>query len=173
VSFVVSPVTFFWVNERVVLANSFLPARLCGSITMPEQDHWTHHTSFVAPDIKIHYVQVKPDKANGLSIVLIHGYPQTWYSFRNVMQPLADLGYNVIAVDYRGAGDSNHPAEGYDKMTMAKDIHTLYHDKLHIDKAIVLGTDIGSMVAVSLALQFEEDVLALITGGQSRESVSS
>jgi pimeloyl-ACP methyl ester carboxylesterase len=82
------------------------------------------------------------------------------------MQPLADSGYDVIAVDYRGAGDSNHPAGGYDKMTMAKDVHTLYHDKLQIDKAIVLGTDIGSMVAVSLALQFEEDVLALITGGR-------
>jgi pimeloyl-ACP methyl ester carboxylesterase len=83
------------------------------------------------------------------------------------MQPLADLGYNVIAVDYRGAGDSNHPSAGYDKMTMAKDIHSLYHDKLGIDKAIVLGTDIGSMVAVSLALQFEDDVLALVTGGES------
>ena len=83
-----------------------------------------------------------------------------------MMQPLADLGYNVIAVDYRGAGDSNHPADGYDKITMAKDIHTLYHDKLKIDKAIIFGTDIGSMVAVSLALQFEEDVLACITGGE-------
>jgi pimeloyl-ACP methyl ester carboxylesterase len=166
---VVSPVTLLWDKERV--ANTFLPARLCGSITMPEQDHWPHHTSFVAPDVKIHYVQVEPTQANGLSIVLIHGYPQTWYSFRNVMQPLADLGYNVIAVDYRGAGDSNHPAGGYDKMTMAKDIHTLFHDKLQIDQAIVLGTDIGSMVAVSLALQFEEDVLALITGGKWGKSV--
>jgi pimeloyl-ACP methyl ester carboxylesterase len=168
VSFVVSTGTVFWANGRIVLANTFTPARLHDFLNMLEQEHWTHHTSFVAPDVKIHYVQVKPTEANGFCIILIHGYPQTWYSFRNVMQPLADLGYNVIAVDYRGAGDSNHPAGGYDKMTMAKDIHTLYHDKLQIDKAIVFGTDIGSMVAVSLALQFEEDVLALITGGRSR-----
>ena len=133
---------------------------------MPEQEHWTHHTSWVTPSVKLHYVHVGPTKPNGLSCVLIHGYPQTWYCFRNMMQPLADLGYNVIAVDYRGAGDSDHPADGYDKMTMAKDIHTLYHDKLKIDKAIIFGTDIGSMVAVSLALQFEEDVLACITGGE-------
>jgi pimeloyl-ACP methyl ester carboxylesterase len=132
-----------------------------------EPKNWSHHTTWVTPEVKIHHVEVQPSKSNGLSIILIHGFPQTWYSFRHVMQPLADLGYRVIAVDYRGAGDSNHPAGGYDKMTMAQDIHTLYFDKLHIKKPIVFGTDIGSMVAVSLAIQFEEHVLALITGGKS------
>lgn len=132
-----------------------------------EPKNWTHHTTFVTSEVKIHHVDVQPTKPNGLSIVLIHGFPQTWYSWRHMMQPLTDLGYRVIAVDYRGAGDSNHPAGGYDKMTMAQDIHTLYHDKLHIEKPIVFGTDIGSMVAVSLAIQFEDDVLALVTGGMS------
>jgi pimeloyl-ACP methyl ester carboxylesterase len=132
-----------------------------------EPKNWSHHTTWVTPDVKIHHVDVQPTEPNGLSIVLIHGFPQTWYSWRHMMQPLADLGYRVIAVDYRGAGDSNHPAGGYDKMTMAQDIHTLYRDKLHIEEPIVFGTDIGSMVAVSLAIQFEEDVLALVTGGMS------
>jgi len=76
------------------------------------------------------------------------------------MQPLADLGYNGIAVNNRGVRDLKHY-----KMTMAKDIHTQYHDKLQIDQAIMLRSDIDSMAAVSLAPQFKEDVMTLITGG--------
>jgi pimeloyl-ACP methyl ester carboxylesterase len=87
-------------------------------------------------------------------------------SFRFVIQPFADLGFDVIAVDYRGAGGSNKPTGGYDKMTMSRDIHTLYHEVLGISSAIICGYDIGSMVACSLALQFRDDVTALITLGE-------
>lgn len=106
-----------------------------------EPSHWKHHSTEVSPGVKLHHVDVHPSSssANGRSIILIHGYPQTWYSWRHVIQPLADAGYRVVAVDYRGAGDSSHPEGGYDKMTMAKDVHTLYHEKLGIQKAVVVG----------------------------------
>nr|XP_018999347.1 uncharacterized protein I203_08123 [Kwoniella mangroviensis CBS 8507]OCF62808.1 hypothetical protein I203_08123 [Kwoniella mangroviensis CBS 8507] len=73
------------------------------------------------------------------------------------------LALRVITVDYRGAGDSDRPRDGYDKLTMSRDIHTLYKDKLGIDKVILVGSDIGSMVASNLAMQFEHDVEALVT----------
>ncbi|KAK8869482.1 hypothetical protein IAR55_000047 [Kwoniella newhampshirensis] len=138
-----------------------------------EHPSWKHGKSEVAPGVSLHYVDVPPVSSTSSSnsggkstktIILIHGFPQTWYCYRHVMQPLAEVGLRVIAVDYRGAGDSDRPRDGYDKMTMGKDIHTLYKEKLGVDgKAIICGSDIGSMVAVSLAMQFREDVEALIT----------
>ena len=49
----------------------------------------------------------------------MHGYPQTWWSWRHVVGPLAAAGFRVIAPDYRGAGHSSKPPHGYDKRTMA------------------------------------------------------
>ncbi|WWC86649.1 uncharacterized protein L201_001526 [Kwoniella dendrophila CBS 6074] len=132
-----------------------------------EPSTWVHSKAEVEPGVKIHYVDVDPSSSgtsgNGKTIVLIHGFPQTWYCWRQVIGPFSELGFRVIAVDYRGAGDSDKPRNGYDKSTMSKDIHTLYKEKLGIEKAIIVGSDIGSMVASSLALQFENDVEALIT----------
>ncbi|GAA5848341.1 hypothetical protein JCM8547_004483 [Rhodosporidiobolus lusitaniae] len=129
-----------------------------------EPSHWQHHTALVANGVKLHYVDVppSPSTSNGHTLVLLHGYPETWFCWRHVIQPFADLGYRVLAVDYRGAGDSNKPAGGYDKMTMARDVRTLYKEKLGIKKAVVVGYDIGMMVVVSLGLQFPEDVEALV-----------
>ncbi|GAA5822917.1 hypothetical protein JCM11251_004423 [Rhodosporidiobolus azoricus] len=131
-----------------------------------EPSSWEHHTTFVSDGVKLHYVDVPPsggkDKGNGHTLVLIHGYPETWYSWRHVIQPFADLGYRVIVPDYRGAGDSNKPNGGYDKMTMAQDIHTLYTEKLGIEKAVVVGYDVGFQVAVPLLLQFPEAVEAAV-----------
>ncbi|OCF33798.1 hypothetical protein I316_04510 [Kwoniella heveanensis BCC8398] len=142
-----------------------------------EPSNWTHGKAEVAPGVQLHFVDAKPpggassssssasssSSSKGKTIILIHGFPQTWYCFRHVIQPLVDSGLRVIAVDYRGAGDSDRPRDGYDKMTMGKDIHTLYKEKLGIEKAIICGADIGSMVAVSLAVQFRDDVEALVT----------
>ncbi|WWC68185.1 uncharacterized protein I206_102108 [Kwoniella pini CBS 10737] len=129
-----------------------------------EPSTWLHGKGEVCPGVKLHYVDIKPEtNENGKTLILVHGFPQTWYCWRQVIQPFSELGFRVIAVDYRGAGDSDRPRNGFDKLTMSKDIHTLYKDKLGIDKAIIIGSDIGSMVASSLALQFQNDVEALIT----------
>ncbi|WVQ69536.1 uncharacterized protein L199_007756 [Kwoniella botswanensis] len=136
-----------------------------------EPSNWNHGKQEISPDVKIHYVDVQPSSFNNQpsrpasekTILLIHGFPQTWYCWRQVIRPLTELGLRVIAVDYRGAGDSDRPRDGYDKLTMSRDIHTLYKDKLGIDKVILVGSDIGSMVASNLAMQFEDDVEALIT----------
>lgn len=134
-----------------------------------EPSHWQHHLVKIPSGIKLHYVEVQPapNDATDKAIILIHGFPQTWYAFRHMMQPLADEGYRVIGVDYRGAGASDKPRNGYDKMTMAKDIRDLYVDFLGIEKAVVFGHDIGSMVAVCLALQYPENVSKLVAAGAS------
>jgi pimeloyl-ACP methyl ester carboxylesterase len=130
-----------------------------------EPPHWQHHTAIVSePAVKLASIDVAPTAgtANGHVLVLLHGYPSASYAWRHVVQPFADLGYRVVAPDYRGAGDSNKPNTGYDKVTMAKDVHSLFRDHLGVKKAIVVGYDIGMMVAVSLALQFPGSVEGLV-----------
>lgn len=54
---------------------------------------------------------------NGPPLVLIHGFPQTWWEWRKMMPRLAEQ-HTVVAVDLRGAGHSDNPQSGYDKATM-------------------------------------------------------
>jgi pimeloyl-ACP methyl ester carboxylesterase len=84
------------------------------------------------------------------------------------MDRIADAGYFVVVPDYRGAGQSEITESGYDKFTMGADIHSLYKDVLRKDKAVIVGIDIGSMVATALALRFREDVIALFASGEER-----
>jgi pimeloyl-ACP methyl ester carboxylesterase len=98
-------------------------------------------------------------------VLLIHGFPQTNYQFRRVITPISDAGYTVIAPDYRGAGASGKPVDGYDKATMSKDLHSLIKNVLGINDPIhVVGHDIGAMVAHAYAIQFPEDVASLCIG---------
>lgn len=118
-------------------------------------------------DVTINYISCPPrdGKAKG-TILLIHGYPETSYQFRHVITPLADAGYHVIAPDYRGAGTSSHPRDGYDKVTMATDLHTLLTKHLDIqEKVHVIGHDIGGMVAHAYAARFPDDS-ATVTWGE-------
>jgi pimeloyl-ACP methyl ester carboxylesterase len=84
---------------------------------MTDTSEFQHGMAEVAPDVQLHYVQT----GQGPEImVLVHGYPETWWEWRHVMPIFASAGYRVIAVDYRGAGNSSKPASGYDKRTMAQ-----------------------------------------------------
>lgn len=102
------------------------------------------------------------------TILLLHGWPQTSYQFRKVIRPLADKGFRVITPDYRGSGDSSKPMDldGYRKVTMAADLHSLIVDHLGInDKVHVVGHDIGGMIAHAYAASFPCDT-ATITWGE-------
>ncbi len=59
---------------------------------------------------------------NGPALVLIHGFPQTWWAWRHMMPQLASR-HTVVAVDLRGAGHSDKPQGGYDKASLAADVH--------------------------------------------------
>jgi pimeloyl-ACP methyl ester carboxylesterase len=96
--------------------------------------------------VRLHYVV----GGQGAPLFLLHGWPQTWWEYRKVMPALA-RHYRVIAVDMRGGGDSAKPASGYDKKTMAKDIHDLAQH-LGYSSINIAGHDIGAMVSWSLAV---------------------
>jgi len=115
----------------------------------------------------IHYLSCPPPahtKAKG-TILLIHGFPQTSYQFRHVMTPLAEAGYTVIAPDYRGAGNSSKPRDGYEKSVIASDIHSLLTKQLGIkDKIHVVGHDIGGMIAHAYATRFADSTASVALG---------
>ena len=89
---------------------------------------------------------------NGTPVVLLHGFAETSRMWQPVMGELAQR-HTVIVPDLRGAGDSAKPMDGYDKKTMAQDIHELV-TSLGFDKATIVGHDIGLMVAYAYAAQY-------------------
>ncbi|MEU1729022.1 alpha/beta hydrolase [Nonomuraea sp. NPDC005692] len=94
---------------------------------------------------RLHYVT----GGRGRPLILLGGWPQTWWEFHKIMPPLARQ-HQVIAVDLRGMGGSAKPASGYDKKTMAADIAALVRHLGH-ERADIAGHDIGGMVAYALA----------------------
>jgi len=104
----------------------------------------------VANGIRQHYVI----GGKGEPLVLLHGWPETWWEYHKVMPALAQR-YRVIAVDLRGGGDTDTPASGFDKKTMARDIRELIR-VLGYSSVNIAGHDIGSMVAYSFAANHPE-----------------
>ncbi|MDP9848596.1 alpha/beta fold hydrolase [Streptosporangium lutulentum] len=108
-------------------------------------------------DVAINYVR----GGHGKTLVLLHGYPQTWYTWREVLPELAKH-YTVIAPDLRGAGKSDAPAGGYDKKTLAADVYGLL-SKLGLQHDIrLVGHDIGTMVSYAYAAAHPGDVTKLV-----------
>jgi pimeloyl-ACP methyl ester carboxylesterase len=110
---------------------------------------FTDHTATVN-DINLHY------QAGGIGppVVLLHGFAETSHMWQPVMGDLAQR-HTVIVPDLRGAGDSAKPMDGYDKKTMAQDIHALV-TSLGFDKVTIVGHDIGLMVAYAYAAQYPD-----------------
>jgi pimeloyl-ACP methyl ester carboxylesterase len=108
--------------------------------------------------VRLHYLVA----GKGAPVILLHGYAQNSHMWRPLMKELAKT-HLVVAPDLRGFGDSAKPASGYDKKTMAQDVHALAKS-LGIQKAGVAGHDIGLMVAYAYAAQYpsEVDRLALM-----------
>ncbi|WP_240670148.1 alpha/beta fold hydrolase [Actinoplanes solisilvae] len=98
---------------------------------------------------------------HGPVLVLLHGYPETWYEW-NAILPALSAHYTVVAPDLPGAGKSDAPATGYDKKTMAASIHGLLVT-LGLDKDIrLVGHDIGTMVAYAYAAAHPAEVKKLV-----------
>jgi pimeloyl-ACP methyl ester carboxylesterase len=114
---------------------------------------FTHGMAEVEPGLRIHSAVAGHGPR---TIVLLHGFPQTWWEWRSVIPELVEAGFRVVAADYRSAGHSGRPACGYDKTTTAGDIHQLVRGHLGIAEPVVLaGHDIGLMVACSYAAATE------------------
>ncbi|MGQ3178205.1 MAG: alpha/beta hydrolase [Blastomonas fulva] len=105
---------------------------------------------------RLHYVE----GGQGTPVILMPGWPQTWWAFHKIMPALA-RNHRVIAVDLRGMGTSSKPEGGYDKKNMAVDIRELLKSLGH-QRAHIVGHDIGSHVAYAFAAQFPEATLSTV-----------
>jgi pimeloyl-ACP methyl ester carboxylesterase len=121
---------------------------------MSEEAKLAHHT-IALEGVSLHYVIA----GKGDPVVLLHGWPQTWYEWRRIMPTLAQR-YTVIAPDMRGLGDSSRPATGYDKQSIAADIRRLVH-KLGFEQILLVGHDWGGPVAYAYACGYPAEVRRL------------
>lgn len=107
--------------------------------------------------VRVHYLIA----GKGSPIVLLHGYTQTSHMWRPLI-PLLASTHLVIAPDLRGLGESQRAPSGYDKKTMAQDVHALVH-QLGVNEPIALvGHDIGLMVSYAYAAQYPSEVKRLV-----------
>jgi pimeloyl-ACP methyl ester carboxylesterase len=102
--------------------------------------------------IKIHYVT----GGKGEPLLLIHGFGQNWFMWNRIM-PALSKHFTIIAPDLPGVGESGKPKDGYDKKTMAANMHELMK-KLGYTNINLAGHDIGLMVAYAYAAQFGNEV---------------
>jgi pimeloyl-ACP methyl ester carboxylesterase len=116
--------------------------------------NFKHETAMVN-GVNIHYVI----GGKGEPLLLVHGFGQNWYMWNRLLPELSKH-FTVIAPDLRGVGESDKPEGGYDKKTMATDLHELVK-KLGYSNINLAGHDIGLMVAYAYAAQFPTDVKKL------------
>ncbi|WP_339856800.1 alpha/beta hydrolase [Pseudohongiella acticola] len=100
---------------------------------------------------------------SGPLVIMAHGWPESWYSWRHQIKAVADAGYRVVAPDMRGYGATDAPAdvEDYNIRTVAADIVGIV-DAYGEDKAILMGHDWGSIVAWNTVLLHPERFSALV-----------
>jgi pimeloyl-ACP methyl ester carboxylesterase len=102
--------------------------------------------------LRLHYLVA----GKGDPVLLLHGYAENSHMWRPLMAQLAK-SHTVVAPDLRGFGQSSKPTTGYDKKTMAQDIHALAQS-LGYQHEVVVGHDIGLMVAYAYAAQYSTEV---------------
>jgi pimeloyl-ACP methyl ester carboxylesterase len=113
-----------------------------------------HHVSLNGANI--HYVRAG---ASGPPLLLVHGFPETWWTFHKVIPRLA-LHHRVVAVDLRGFGDSEIAAEGHDSSVAANDLKALI-DHLALGPVHVLAQDISGGAVFRLATEHPDLVASL------------
>jgi pimeloyl-ACP methyl ester carboxylesterase len=113
-----------------------------------------HRTTSVG-DVSLHHVAA----GEGRPVVLLHGFPEFWYGWRNQLGPLAASGFRVIAPDQRGYNTSDKPrsASAYDLDTLAGDVVGLL-DSLGLERAAIVGHDWGGIVGWWVAARHPERV---------------
>jgi len=118
------------------------------------------------PNFSNHYAEVNGTRLHYVSggqgepLILIPGYPETWWAYHKVM-PLLASKYYVVVAEMRGMGSSDKSVSGYDKKNMAKDIYELVKI-LGLEKVNIGGHDIGAHVAFSFAANYPETTSKLI-----------
>ena len=116
---------------------------------------WTHR-SVTANGTRFHLASM----GEGPLVLLLHGFPEFWWTWRHQLVTLAEAGYRAVAVDLRGYGGSDKPPRGYDLITAAADAAGLIRALGEANAAIV-GHDWGGLAAWTLAAYFPKAVRRL------------
>jgi pimeloyl-ACP methyl ester carboxylesterase len=121
--------------------------------------HELNHRQLAVNGIELHVAET----GAGPPVVLLHGFPELWYSWRHQLPVLAGAGYRAIAPDLRGFGSSSAPEEieAYCLEAVSGDLTALL-DRLHEQRATLVGHDWGATVAWQLALERPDRVAAVI-----------
>jgi epoxide hydrolase 4 len=115
------------------------------------------HREITTNGIRMHYVT----QGQGELIILLHGFPEFWYSWRLQIPVLAAQGYRVVAPDLRGYNDTEKPLRGYDIPNLLRDIVGLI-EAMGEQKAIIAGHDWGGVLAWEFALDYPQLTSRLI-----------
>lgn len=108
--------------------------------------------------VRLHYV--KGGNPQGEVLLLLAGFPQSWYAWRQVMARLADR-YLIIAPDLPGQGDSDKPLFGYDTLALAGKVQGLMQ-KLGMERYYLAAHDVGAWVAWPYAMRYSQQVVRLV-----------
>jgi pimeloyl-ACP methyl ester carboxylesterase len=135
------------------------PGSVSGAPNLPEGFADTFSSRYVGTGkVRLHAVV----GGEGPPLLLIHGWPGSWYYWRLVMPALA-RDFEVVAVDQRGIGLSDKPEDGYDAGTLANDLVALM-DALGHERFAVVGVDTGMLIAYALAADHPDRVERVALG---------
>ena len=143
------------------------PGSVSGAPNLPARFADVFSSKFVdTGDVRLHVVI----GGDGPPLLLVHGWPETWYAWRMLMPALA-RDFTVIAPDQRGIGLSDKPADGYETATLANDLVALL-DALGHEQFALYGTDTGMPIAYAVAADHADRVVRLIVSEAPLPGVS-
>lgn len=116
---------------------------------------WTHR-DVSANGARFHIVT----DGEGPLVLLLHGFPMFWYTWRQLIPELSAGGYRAVAMDLRGYGGSDHPPQGYDLFTLSRDVLGVIGSLGERD-AVLVGHGIGGLLAWTTASLHPEAVRQL------------
>jgi epoxide hydrolase 4 len=122
---------------------------------IPFEELW-----FTSGDVRLHAVAAGPQ--DGSVVILLHGFPEFWYGWRNQIAPLASAGFRVIAPDQRGYNISSKPRgiRAYKMSQLMSDVIAVL-DELGKDRVHLVGHDWGALIAWGVALQYPNRLIRL------------
>ena len=120
------------------------------------------HLQVAGNGIKLHLATC----GNGPLVIMLHGFPGLWYTWRKQMPVLAEAGYRAVALDLRGYGRSDRPTDvtAYDSQTQVADVLAVM-DHFSAPRAIIMGQDFGARLAWNVCARAPRRVVAAVIFG--------
>lgn len=171
-------------NNRFMKIMSFLLLSLISFIAPAQDNEWAAYPKWFSgrPDaiegfsfsdpapvktidlstgVKLEYKEQGP--SNGIPVLLIHGFTDSWYSYEEVMKFLPS-SFHVFAVTQRGHGNSDHPATGYFPKNFAEDI-AAFLDAMNLQKVFIVGHSMGATITQQFVVKYPGRVSGFVLEG--------